>query len=646
MCGFVGFIDGRPGRAEELRSRVRRMADTLAHRGPDDEGDWLDANAGVALGFRRLSIIELSEAGHQPMVSRDGRFVLLFNGEVYNYRELGRALALAPGELRSDSRVLVEAIARFGVEAALPKVDGMFAFAVWDRERRELSLARDRLGEKPLYYGHLGGALYFGSELKALRADPGFHPDIDRDVLALYLRHNFVPSPFSIYQGVRKLAPGSFLTVRPGREPAAPTSYWSIREVAASGLASPLDVGDVEAVDLVDRAVRRAVRSRMVADVPVGAFLSGGVDSSAVVAAMRAEASGTVRTFTIGFDDERYDEAEAAGDVARHLGTDHTELYVGPEDALALVPRLARIYDEPFADSSQLPMYLVSELAKRDVTVALSGDGGDELFSGYARHLFLDAAWRRLARLPASMRTVAGRLLLAVPTKRWDQIAAAASVVSAGVRRQQRVGDRLHRLAPVLGSSSAEATYDGLLAVWPDAASVVPGARHLPTVASDAAAWLPGGGPLAHAAYVDTAMYLPDDILTKVDRAAMAVSLETRVPMLDPNLVELAWRLPMATKVRDGEGKWVLRQVLARSVPLELFDRPKMGFGVPIGEWLRGSLRPWAEDLLATDRLVAQGYLDAGTITRMWAEHLSGARDWKYQLWGVLVFQAWLEEWT
>ena len=646
MCGLAGFLEAaRALPSEELHAIVGRMAGTVRHRGPDAGGAWVDPSAGVAFGFRRLAILDLSEGGSQPMVSACGRYVTVFNGEIYNFRALRARLEAAGHVFRghSDTEVMLAAFTAWGVEAALPRLNGMFAFAVWDRAARVLRLARDRVGEKPLYYGWAGRSFLFGSELKVLRAHPAFRAEIDRSALALYLRHKYVPAPFSIYAGVRKLPPGTLLTLAldaPGQLP-EPRPYWSAREVAETGPDRWRDAG--EATDALDELLRDAVRLRMEADVPLGAFLSGGIDSSTVVALMQAQSSRPVRTFTVGYQDEAFNEAADASAVARHLGTDHTELYVTPQDCIAVIDRLPALYDEPFADSSQIAVLLVSELARRHVTVSLSGDGGDELFGGYNRYLWVPTLLRRTGRLPRSLRRGAAALLTARSPQDWERLLRRVGAVAPWANHRL-AGDKLYKLAAALGLGGVEEIYADLVTHWKQPTSLVPGSRDVPTPVTDRTKWARLPGPAEQMMFLDLVTYLPDDILTKLDRASMSVSLEARVPLLDHRVVELAWRVPPDMKVRNGTTKWLLRQVLYRYVPPHLVERPKMGFGVPIDRWLRGPLRDWAEALLDQDRLLADGYLDPGPIRARWGEHLAGRRDWQYHLWDVLMFQTWLNE--
>jgi len=646
MCGIAGVFLPSSGPTADI---ARAAADSLVHRGPDDSGVWSDDAAGIGLGHRRLSIVDLSPAGHQPMFSASGRYVIVFNGEIYNHADL-RAEVEGQGNVfawrgHSDTESLLAGFEAWGIEATLRKAVGMFAFAVWDRADAVLTLARDRLGEKPLYFGVLKGALLFGSELKALRACPGFDPPVDRRALALYMRHNYIPAPWTIYEGVRKLAPGSLAEFRRSGDGVSETrqgTYWSARQAAEGGLSNPFRGDEREAVEELERVLSRSIAGQMIADVPLGAFLSGGIDSATVVALMQAQSNRPVKTFTIGFNEKEYNEAAHAMNVARHLGCEHTELYVTPEQAMAVIPRLPTMYDEPFADSSQVPTHLVSALARRHVTVSLSGDAGDELLGGYNRYFWAVKVWRKLARVPSPLRGSVARLVFSLPPTRWNQLFAAARPVLPQRLKYGNAGDKLHKLASLLNSPSLEAIYLRLLSHWDEPASVVIGGDEPATPITDSSAWIRCPDFEHRMMFLDTVTYLPDDILVKVDRAAMAVSLETRVPMLDHRVVEFAWSLPLHMKVRNGEGKWALRQVLYRHVPRELIERPKMGFGVPIDHWLRGPLREWAEDLLDEGRLRREGFFQATAIREKWAEHLSGRRNWQYHLWDVLMFQGWL----
>jgi asparagine synthase (glutamine-hydrolysing) len=644
MCGFAGFLGGAvDGGAEAV---LRAMGGALVHRGPDDGGTWWDGAAGIGLAHRRLSILDLSPAGHQPMVSPCGRFVVAYNGEIYNHGDLRTELDAAGAGFdwrgHSDTETLLAALRHWGVEGALQRLNGMFAFALWDAAERTLFLARDRMGEKPLYYGLSGGAFLFGSELKALTRHPAWRGEIDRDALTLFMRHNYVPAPWSVYRGIHKLPPAHYLAVRDGGHTVGtPHCYWNLPALAHDGVRAAKATPEV-LVDELDAMLRDAVARRMVADVPLGAFLSGGYDSTTVVALMQAQSARPVRTFTIGFHEQGYDEAQHAKAVAGHLGTDHTELYVTPAEALAVIPKLPTIYDEPFADSSQIPTFLVSQLARRHVTVALSGDGGDELFYGYERYFRGARIWQALSRLPLPLRRAASRLLAHTPGRALES---AMGTLPRGMR-VRHLADRLPKLAETLAHPDGGTFYRALVSHWKEPDRLVLGAREPRTVLSDPERLPALAGLRERMMLLDMLTYLPDDILTKVDRASMAVSLEARVPLLDHRLVEFAWRVPTDLKYRDGQGKWLLRQVLYRYVPKQLMERPKMGFGVPIDDWLRGPLRDWGEALLDEKRLREEGFFDPAPIRRLWTEHQGGTRRWHYYLWDVLMFQAWREQAT
>lgn len=628
------------------------MTRTIVHRGPDSDGHWIDETCGVALGHRRLAIVDLSLAGHQPMHSASGRFVIVFNGEIYNHLDI-RAELLSEGYANtwrghSDTETLLAGFEAWGIRKTIDRTVGMFAFAVWDRQARTMTLGRDRLGEKPLYYGWQGyganAVFLFGSELKALRAHPAFSASVSRESLALFMRHGNVPGSYSIYEGIHKLTPGMLMTLSlDEREPAFET-YWSGIDVVKAGVAEPFLGTSTEAVDVLEDLLKSAVQQQMMADVPLGAFLSGGVDSSTVVSLMQAQSSRPVKTFSIGFKEDAYNEAVYAKDVAKHLGTEHTEFYVSPEDAMAVIPKLPQLYDEPFADASQIPTFLVSQMARAHVTVSLSGDAGDELFAGYNRYHLTASTWKRLARLPRSLRQLAAMGIAGVSPDTWDRLAA---FMPLG-QRWSNVGHKLHKGARVLGAKDAADLYLGLVSHWQDPADLVLGAKESPTLLTKPQPGLAGLSAIERMMALDMLTYLPDDILTKVDRAAMGVSLETRVPFLDHRVVEFAWQLPLSYKLRpEANGystKWALRQVLNRYVPQRLIDRPKMGFGIPLHEWLRGPLREWAEALLSASRLQQEGYFNVGLIRQKWAEHLSGKYNWVEMLWCVLMFQAWLDE--
>jgi len=639
MCGIVGFIDQRTQTARaDLTARIDAMSARLRHRGPDDSGRWVDETAGLAIGHQRLSIIDLSAAGHQPMLSHNGRFVLSYNGEIYNFMEIRRAL-VSKGTVfngDSDSEVLVEGCAAWGVEGIVARLNGIFAFAIWDRQDRSLSLVRDRLGIKPLYWAQSGGHFLWTSELKALAKHPAWQGDINRDALAAYLRFNYLPAPHSIYQEAYKLGAGEILTLGQDGKPRI-DRYWDVRQIAAHAYANRVAVDDREAEEQLHALLRDAVQKQMVSDVALGAFLSGGIDSSTVVALMQQASSRPVKTFSIGFHERAFNEAEEAKAVADHLGTDHTELYVRPEDAMAVIPRLAEMYDEPFADSSQIPTYLVSELARRHVTVSLSGDGGDEMFAGYDRYERANRLHQALAKTPRAAVAVAAALVRSISPRKWDTILGA---LPKSYRRTV-TGDRLYKLANAIVVDDDDYFYKSFVSLWHDPNNVVLGATEPHGPLDDSTIDTDMPNYVERLQLLDMMVYLPDDILTKVDRASMAVSLEARVPMLDHRVVEYVWSLPSEVKSGTWGQKRLLRKVLRRYVPEKLTDRPKKGFGVPIGEWLRVPLRDWAEDLLSEAKLRDDGIFNPAPIRQRWREHVRGDRNWQSSLWSVLMFQAW-----
>lgn len=642
MCGITGFWSNI-NYATAAKSLPMALA-AIRHRGPDASGQWLDDSVGLGLGHVRLSILDLSEAGAQPMVSASGRYVMVFNGEVYNHLAIRAALEDSSTQAwrgHSDTETMLAGIEAWGLEATLLRAVGMFALAVWDTQTQVVQLARDRLGEKPLYYCFSDGDFAFGSELKALREFAFVPSVVDRQALALLLKHGYIPAPHSIYAGVSKLLPGQIMTLRLAHgKVLAPEfkSYWSFDQIRAEADANLFNGSDEQAVDALREVIKSTVQAQMLSDVPLGAFLSGGVDSSTIVAMMQSVSSQPVKTFSIGFIEAGYSELTHARAVAEHLETDHTELVVSPKDALAVIPLLPEIYDEPFADVSQIPTFLVSQLAKSQVTVSLSGDGGDELFCGYNRYVWGERVWKRVAILPLSLRCAIAGAVLKVSAAQWDWLLRLANCVIPKRQRFKTIGNKLHRLATALGATNGRTFYEALTSKWLNPEAVVLGATPETTLQDR------GDCSMADMMALDMVSYLPDDILVKVDRAAMACSLETRVPLLDHRVVEFAWRLPAGLKMRDGEGKWALKQVLDRYVPRSLMARPKMGFDVPLDGWLRGPLRAWAETLLSADRLQREGYFDVQQVRTKWEEHLSGRCNWQGQLWCVLMFQAWLEK--
>jgi len=643
MCGIAGYWNST--RRIASAETVCAIADAIRLRGPDDHGEWTDSETGIALAHRRLSIIDLTREGHQPMPSPSGRYVITFNGEVFNFEDVRAELPDVPWRGRSDTEVMLAAFEKWGIRPAVQRFVGMFAFAVWDRQERELYLVRDRLGIKPLYYGYSGGVLMFGSELKALRAHPAFNSKINRGAIMLLMRHNYIPNPHSIYEGIYKLAPGSILRLRSGIETteSVPESYWAAQEVAEKGVANPLNDDPESVIERLHDLLKASVRLRMIADVPIGAFLSGGIDSSTVVSLMQVQSCRPVRTFSIGFAEHGYDEAPYAAEIARHLGTDHTELYVTPAEAQMVIPCLPDYYDEPFADSSQIPTILVSHLARRHVTVSLSGDGGDELFAGYPRYASTEKLWIRMNRIPRWVCSSFAWGLDCFSAETWESVLRFADKWLPGAVRSRWTADRVESFLCLLGSTSEDSIYYSLLSHWHHPEWVVINGAEPPTAFTDAARQARLPTSVDRMMFLDLVSYLPDDILTKIDRASMSVSLEARVPLLDHRVVEFAWALPLDLKRRNGEEKWVLRQILDKYVPRKLLDRPKMGFGMPVGEWLRGELRPWAEELLDPARLKREQFFNPEVVQRKWVEHLSCRGNWQYQLWNVLMFQAWLD---
>ena len=643
MCGFSGFFSLSNSSYNSIEL-LKSMGLAIQSRGPDSAGEWVDEDYNVGFSHRRLAIVDLSSAGHQPMHSFSKRFVLAFNGEIYNHLDLRKELATENSNLawlgHSDTETLLAGFEVWGIQKTIEKCIGMFAFSVWDHHEKSLILGRDRLGEKPLYYGWQGDTFLFGSEMKSLKAHPKFSAEIDRNAITLLLRHNYIAAPHSIYKGINKLLPGCLIKIDGHDGGDELIEYWSARKICEN-VGGVKFKGDAnEAVIELETILKASIKQQMVSDVPLGAFLSGGVDSSAVVALMQAQSDIPIKTFTIGFNEDGYNEAVHAKAVAEHLGTDHTELYVTPEEAMAVIPKLADLYDEPFSDSSQIPTYIVAQMAKRNVTVSLSGDAGDELFCGYNRYIMTDRLWGVLSKVPRLLRKVTASLIRLIPVTYWNYFNRILPVSWSMVN----LGDKLHKAADVLAAKSSFDLYKGLTSQWNFPEEVVIGGKEPLTAITDPKRRPQLTNNIKQMMALDTISYLPDDILTKVDRAAMGVSLETRVPFLNHKVVEFAWSLPLEFKLRNGIGKWCLKEVLYKYVPKSLIERPKMGFGVPIDSWLRGPLKGWANDLLSEDRLEEEGIFRPKPIRKMWLEHQSGKRNWQDQLWNVLMFQSWYDK--
>jgi len=652
MCGLVGFLYNQDKRDSEISDQLLAMTKSISHRGPDDDGFWINEKSKVALGHRRLSVLDLSSAGHQPMHSKSGRYVIAFNGEIYNHLSLREMLdSISDNAINwighSDTETLLSCFEIWGIEATLKKISGMFSIALYDNEHESLYLIRDRMGEKPLYYGWSGDVFLFSSELKPLKKVHGFSGEIDRNVLALFLKYDYVPSPYSIYKGIKKLSQGSFIKISrvnnnwSSESIQGPNYYWSMSDIAKSGLGAKRFKGsDKDAIQKLDDLLSKSVKQQMISDVPLGAFLSGGIDSSLVASLMQKQSSKKIKTFTIGFKEKQYNEAEYAKKVALHLGTDHTELYITPKQAIDAISRLPKIYDEPFADSSQIPTFLVSEMTKQHVTVSLSGDGGDELFGGYNRYFMANKVWIKIEKIPLTIRKLLSKGITSLSPNIWDFLLNMIFIFLPSSFKMSHPGDKIYKLSKILTSKNIYDVYDGLVSHWSNSFEVVIGSKKRTGKPNEDIEFF---HPEDEMMFLDSITYLPDDILVKLDRAAMSVSLETRTPFLDKNVVEFAWQLPFNMKINNSQGKWILRKVLDRYIPNELVDRPKMGFGVPIDSWLRGPLREWAEDLLSEKRLKDDGYLHVEAIREKWDEHLSGHRNWQYHLWSVLMFQMWLD---
>lgn len=643
MCGFVGFIlSSNKGR--DIANNINKMTQSIEHRGPDDKGVWIDKNLGVALGHRRLSIMDTSILASQPMESNSKRYVIVYNGEIYNFKELRKSL-IKCGVIfksQSDTEVLLSAIDNWGIESSLKAIVGMFAFALWDKKEKILTLSRDRMGEKPLYYGFQDGTFTFGSELKSLKLHPDWIGEINRDSIALQMQYGYIPAPYSIYKSIYKLMPGSYVqfNVR-SKLLAKPKEYWSMKSVYEEGIKNPYNYSNSGAVKSLDELLNRTIREKMISDVPLGAFLSGGVDSATLVSLMQFNSSKKIKTFSIGFFEENYNEAHHAKKIANYLQTDHTELYVTNKQVMNVIPKLPHIYDEPFSDSSQIPTFLVSEMASRSVKVVISGDGGDELFAGYNRYTYGQSLWEKSLKIPKGIQSTIAKFILNYQISSWDKLGDFYEIFFP--RKISRIGEKLHKLANTLPITSQEELYLSLISSWKNPVDLVIKSKDVITTINNIDKHLVCDNFATKMMYLDLITYLPDDILCKVDRASMYSSLETRAPFLDHRVVEFAARLPMRQKIHDGHSKWLLRQVLYNYIPKELVEHPKMGFSIPIGLWLRGPLREWSESLINSNRLEKEGYLNADLVQEKWNEHLSGKRDWQNLLWNVLMFQSWLD---
>ena len=648
MCGIAGFLNFKQTQTQDtLISLGKKMSDTLIHRGPDDFGIWVDEKDGICLAHRRLAILDLSPLGHQPMVSQSKRYVLIFNGEIYNYMEIRKDLESKNCNFKghSDTEVMLSAFETWGRFESLKIFTGMFAIALWDHKEKQLYLVRDRLGKKPLYYGFMGNTFLFGSELKALKTHPEFQKRINRNALTAFLRYSCIPTPYSIYENIYKLPSGNVLTLNPqkGWNQIELTSYWSFQEIAQKNRDLPFHNNEAEAVEELETLIKDAVKIRMYSDVPLGAFLSGGIDSSLVTALMQSQSEIPIKTFTIGFQESGYNEAPYAKEIARHLGTNHTEFYLSPKDAMDVIPILPVLYDEPFADPSQIPTYLVSKLAKHQVTVALSGDGGDEIFVGYNRYLIAKNMRGKIFRLPIPLKKIFSIGMTKISPQPINSLFSSFSRFNLPFLKEERPGEKLHKLAQILTVSSCEEMYYQLVSHWKDPEAIVIDGKE-PFTYLKTVQWNSKMSCVEKMMAWDTLTYLPDDILAKVDRASMGVSLEVRAPLLDHRVVEYAWNLPEAQKIKQKETRWILRKILYQYVPKELIERPKMGFGLPIGEWLRGPLREWSESLINEQKIKNENFFQPKPIREKWEEHLSKKRNWYDLLWNILMFEAWLQK--
>lgn len=648
MCGIAGFLQPQSFSSASGTTILKQMANTIIHRGPDDQGFWLDNEKGIALAHQRLSILDLSPSGNQPMISRSGRYAIVFNGEIYNHLDVRSKLVGLNIDWRghSDTETLLAAFEHWGIKSTIEKCVGMFAFAVWDKKTNNLILARDRMGEKPIYFGWQGmgnnSCFIFGSELKALKAHPSFSGEVNQEALNYFTTYGYIPAPYSIFTGIKKLEPGHLLTVSASEKEPQITAYWSFEKVALGGNSNPTKLDERSAIDTLESFLMSAVKQQMIADVPVGAFLSGGIDSSTVVSLMQAQSTDPIKTFSIGFNEKHYDEAAAAKEVASFLGTDHTELYVTPQDALDLIPNLPHLYCEPFADSSQIPTLLISSLAKQKVKVSLSGDGGDEIFGGYNRHIFTNKLWSKISRLPSGMRQLLANLIFSAPPQTINRVYERLEFFIPNSLLSKNLGEKMHKVARILPSQNIEELYFGLTSSgFPE--DTLDYNLHFKDEISTILSSLPQLSNAEKMMALDSILYLPNDILVKLDRAAMSQSLETRAPFLDHRVVEFAWKIPQSMKIKNNTSKWILRKILHKRIPEKMVNRPKMGFGVPIDGWLRGPLKEWAVDLLDKSRLKNDGFFDADIVQNKWMEHLSGKRNSHHQLWNILMFQAWLD---
>ena len=645
MCGIAGFVDLNGFDVKKAINIGKAMGKTIEHRGPDHSGLWFDKNFGVVLVHQRLSIIDLSKSAHQPMLSASGRYVISFNGEIYNHKdlrlELNKLGKATSWRSQSDTETILACIDTYGLKGTLKKLIGMFSLALWDNATKEIYLARDRVGEKPLYYGKIGKLLLFGSELKAIRAHPDFIPKINRNALNLYLRHNYIPQPYSIYQGIKKLPPGHFINLTKN---AKPESFWSLNKIVTSAKHNQFKGNEEEALNVLDKSLLNAVKGQMLADVPLGGFLSGGVDSSLILALMQEQSLKPVKSFSIGFDDKNFDEAPFAKRIASHLGTEHNELYVNAKQARNVIPNLPKLYDEPFSDSSQIPTFLLSEMSHKHVKVSLSGDGGDEIFGGYNRYKLGYNFLPKIINTPEAFRNFIAKLIKSFSPSTWDRIMEPSLYITPQRFKHTNIGDKLHKLASIIGASSIEEVYNILISHWNIKDNIVIGVKEASTTINSRNNILEELTYPEKMMFYDTLMYLPDNILVKVDRAAMGTSLETRTPFLDHRVIDLAWRFPIDMKIRNGVNKWCLRQLLYKRVPKHLIERPKMGFGVPIGDWLRGPLRDWAENLLDEKKMKESGYFKTSEIQKKWRQHLSKKHNWQHHLWDIIIFESWREK--